>query len=132
MGALPVVGGRAAGEPDAIFIVGVSRSGTTLMRRVLDSSSRIAIATENHYLGHLLEREGARHYFRRVGDLHDDAAVHRLVELIWSGDFQRRSRLREISPYWRWLTRTISAEDFDARLLATDRTDRGVFEALMR
>jgi hypothetical protein len=119
-------------EPEAVFIVGVSRSGTTLMRRVLDSSSRMGIATENHYLGHLLAREGARHYFRQVGDLRDDQAVRSVVELIWSGDFQRRSRLREISPYWRWLMRTVPREEFEARLLASDRSDRGIFSALMR
>lgn len=119
-------------EPEAIFIVGVSRSGTTLMRRVLDSHRRIAIATENHYLGHLLAREGARHHFRRAGDLRDDAAVGRLVDLIWSGEFQERSRLREISPYWRWLTRTVDRAAFQDRLLASDRTDRGVFSTLMR
>lgn len=122
----------ATREPEAVFIVGVSRSGTTLMRRVLDSSSRMGIATENHFLGHLLSREGARHYFRQVGDLRDDDVVRSLVELIWSGDFQRRSRLREISPYWRWLMRTVPREEFQARLLASDRTDRGIFSALMR
>jgi hypothetical protein len=120
------------GSPEAVFIVGVSRSGTTLMRRVLDRSSWLGIATENHYLGHLLQREGARHYFRRVGDLREDANVHRLVELIWSGEFQRRSRLRELSPYWRWLQRTVDPKDFEARLLASDRTERGVFTAIMR
>lgn len=122
----------AGREPEAIFIVGVSRSGTTLMRRVLDRHSRIAIATENHFLGHLVEREGARHYFRRAGDLHDDAAVGRLVDLIWSGEFQSRSRLREVSPYWRWLVKNIDRSDFQARLLASDRTDRGVFSTLLR
>jgi hypothetical protein len=126
------VSGKRTGGPEAIFIVGVSRSGTTLMRRVLDSSSHIGIATENHFLGHLLEREGARHYFHRLGDLHDDATVRRLVDHIWSGDFQRRSRLREVSPYWRWLTRTVDRTEFEARVLASDRTDRGLFEILMR
>jgi hypothetical protein len=123
---------RLPGEPEAIFVVGVSRSGTTLTRRVLDRHSRIGIATENHYLGHLLAWEGARVYFRRVGDLHDDDAVRRLVELIYSGELQRRSRLRELSPYWRWLTKRVPRADIEAYLLASDRTERGVFEAFLR
>jgi hypothetical protein len=125
-------GWQGGDTPEAIFIVGVSRSGTTLARRILDRHSRIAIATENHYLGHLLPWEGARHYFRRVGDLRDDAAVRRLVELIYSGEMQRRSRLRELSPYWRWLTGKVPRADVEARLLASDRTERGLFEAFLR
>ena len=123
---------RLPGEPEAIFIVGVSRSGTTLMRRVLDKHSRVGIATENHYLGHLLAWEGTRYYFRRLGDLRDDAVVRDLVELIYSGELQRRSRLRELSPYWRWLTSKVPREDIEAYLLASDRTERGVFEAFLR
>jgi hypothetical protein len=123
---------RRAGEPEAIFIVGISRSGTTLTRRILDRNSRIAIATENHYLGHLVPWEGARHYFRRVGDLREDAAVRRLVRLIYSGEFQRRSRFRELSPYWRWLTDRVPRADIEARLLASDRSERGLFEAFLR
>jgi hypothetical protein len=123
---------RRPGEPEAIFIVGVSRSGTTLTRRILDRHSRIGIATENHYLGHLLAWEGARHYFRRVGDLRDDAAVRRLVDLIYSGELQRRSRLRELSPYWRWLTERVPRTDIETYLLASDRSERGVFEAFLR
>jgi len=125
-------GSQGGDTPEAIFIVGVSRSGTTLARRILDRHSRIAIATENHYLGHLLPWEGARHYFRRVGDLRDDAAVRRLVELIYSGEMQRRSRLRELSPYWRWLTGKVPRVDLEARLLASDRTERGLFDAFLR
>jgi hypothetical protein len=140
-----MVAARSADEPtglppahassdrvEAVFIVGISRSGTTLARRTLDRHSRIAIATENHYLGHLLAWEGARHYFRRIGDLRDDAAVRRLVEVIYSGELQRRSRLRELSPYWRWLTDKVPREDIEARLLASDRSERGVFEAFLR
>lgn len=119
-------------DPEAIFIVGVSRSGTTLMRRVLGAHSRIAIATENHYLGHLLPWEGARVYFRRLGDPRDDATMRRIAGFVYSDEFQRRSRFREISPYWRWLTRNVPREELEARLLASDRTERGVFSALLR
>ena len=54
------------------------------------------------------ESEGARYYFRRVGDLHDDDVVRKIVELIYSGDFQRRSRWREVSPFWRWLAGNVA------------------------
>ena len=62
-------------EPEAIFVVGVSRSGTTLMRNVLNSHSRLGIAPENHYLGHLLPGGGYRDAFRREGGLADDQTI---------------------------------------------------------
>ena len=120
------------GEPEAIFIVGASRSGTTLMRTIVERSPRIAIARENHFVGHLRESEGARFYFRRLGDMHDDAVVRKLVDLIYSGDFQRRSRWREVSPFWRWLVANVLATDATTRLLATDRTERGIWAAFLR
>lgn len=128
----PTLGRSAPSEPEAIFIVGVSRSGTTLLRRVLETSERVAIATENHFLGHLVEREGARHYFRRLGDLQDDDTVRRLVELIYSGEFQRRSRFRELSPYWRWLVANVPQPEMERRLLAGERSERGLMSAFMR
>ena len=91
----PPVPPALPGEPEAIFIVGASRSGTTLMRTILERSPRIAIARENHFVGHLRESEGARFYFRKLGDLRDDDTVRELGELIYSGEFQRRSRWRE-------------------------------------
>jgi hypothetical protein len=92
----------------------------------------LGIATENHYLGHLVAREGARHYFREVGTLADDRNVRRLVDMIWSGDFERRSPFREVSPYWEWLIRRIPRAEFERRLLESDRSERGVFTVLMR
>lgn len=119
-------------EPEAIFVVGVSRSGTTLMRALLERSDRIAIALENHYLGHLIPGYGAREVFRRLGDMRDDATVRRIVEFLYSGEYQRRSRWREISTFWRWLISDIPRDEVERRLLASDRTERGVFLALLR
>jgi len=127
----PPVPPALPGEPEAIFIVGASRSGTTLMRSILERSPRIAIARENHFVGHLRESEGARFYFRRVGDLHDDANVRKLAELIYSGEFARQSRLREVSTFWKWLVKNVSQADMTTRLLASDRTERGIFAAFM-
>jgi hypothetical protein len=118
-------------EPEAIFVVGVSRSGTTLMRNVLNSHSRIGIAPENHFLGHLLPGEGARVRFGREGDLADDATIRRIVDRIYSPEFASGSRLRPASPYWRWVNRNVPRSDLEACLLAAERTERGIFDALL-
>lgn len=128
----PPVPPSLPGEPEAIFVVGASRSGTTLMRTILERSPRIAIARENHFVGHLRESEGARFYFRKVGDMRNDDAVRKMVDLIYSGEFQRQSRWREVSPYWRWLVANVSQADITERLLATDRTERGMWAAFLR
>ena len=122
----------ADGEPEAIFVVGVSRSGTTLMRRVLARHPRIAIADENHYMGHLLPGHGVRHAVRRVGDLSVDANVRRLVDLLYSDAFQRGSRLRDVSPFWRSLPAQVPRAELERRLLAGERSERGVFRAILR
>lgn len=123
---------RQPGEPEAIFIVGASRSGTTLMRNILERSPRIALARENHFLGHLRASEGARYYFRRAGDLSADDTLLRIVEMIYSGEFQRRSRWRELSPFWRWLVDNVPRSEMERRLLAAERSERGMYGAFLR
>jgi hypothetical protein len=120
------------GEPEAIFVVGTGRSGTTLMRTQLELSPRIAIARENHFLGHLRAAEGARYYFRRAGDLADDATIRRIVAMLYEGDFRRQSRLRELSPFWRWLVANVPRAELEQRLLAAERSERGLMTAFMR
>jgi hypothetical protein len=120
------------GEPEAIFIVGASRSGTSLMRLVLESNPRIAIADENHFMGHLLPGHGMREVIRPLGDLADDATIHRIVELLYSPEFLAGNRLRDVSPFWRWLPKKVPAADLERRLLAEERTERGVYRAVLR
>jgi hypothetical protein len=120
---------------EAVFVVGASRSGTTLMRNLLERSDQLALARETHFLGHLVAREGARYYFRKVGDPRHDETLRRIVELIYSGDFQRRSRWREVSPFWRWLVKNVPREEMQRRLLALpadERTERGMMAAFLR
>jgi len=115
-----------------VFIVGVSRSGTTLMMKTLNTSDEVAISNENHFLGHLLPWEGARHQFRRFGDLRNDENVHRLVDFIYSGAFAKSSRLRGLSRHWRWIIKKVGRDDLQHRILDSDRTERALFEIMMQ
>jgi O-antigen ligase len=118
-------------ETEYIFIVGMSRSGTTLMRNILNQSDQIAISRENHFLGHLLGSEGMRHKFRKFGDLHEDANVRRLVDFLYSGGSEKSSWLRRTSAHWRWITRRIDKEVFLQKILESDRSERAMFAAMM-
>jgi Sulfotransferase family len=121
-----------ARTPEAIFIVGVSRSGTSLMRKILNASDKIAIAWENHFLGHLIASEGARYRFRKFGDLSDDNNVRKLVDYIYSGNFWKSSRYRDVSTQWRWIVRKVDKEDFLQRILDSDRSEHALFTVMMR
>ncbi len=113
--------------PEAVFIVGVSRSGTSLMRKILNASDKIAIAWENHFLGHLIASEGARYKFRKFGDLSDDDNVRKLVDYIYSGEFRRSSKYRDVSAQWRWIVEKVDKEDFLQRILDSDRSEQALF-----
>jgi hypothetical protein len=121
----------APGRVSHVFIVGVSRSGTTLMRRVLERSSEIAISGENHYLGHLIAREGVRHRLRRFGDLSSDENVRRLVAHIYSDRFMESSLLRRQSRHWLYLRRNVPPEELERRILCSDRSERAIFDAIL-
>jgi hypothetical protein len=120
------------GEPEAIFVVGVPRSGTSLMRLVLAKHPRIALADENSFMGHFLPWVDASFDFRRLGDLRSDDTVRALVARIYSPEFQRGTWLREPSPYWGWLARRVPREELERRLIEGERTERGVFTAVLR
>ncbi len=128
----PVAAERLPNEPEAIFVVGVARSGTTMMRNILATSPRVAIARETHYMGRIFNRPGMRDYFRKAGDLADDSAVRRVAEMIYSGDYRRQYRLGNVSPFWPWLSESVPREEFERRMLAADRSERGLFATLLR
>jgi hypothetical protein len=119
-------------KTEYIFIVGVSRSGTSLMRHILNQSDSIAISRENHFLGHLIGSEGMRRKFQQFGDLSDDENARRLVDFIYSEGLEKSSRLRGMSSHFRWILRRVEREDFLKAVLASDRTERGMFTVLMK
>lgn len=124
---------ETAAATDAVFIVGVSRSGTTLMRHILEGSSQVSICRENHFLGHLLASEGVRQQLRRrFGDHPDDRAARSLVDFLYDGGLERASRLRGMSRQWTWTARHVPREEFTERFLASDRSERALFELVLR
>ena len=115
-----------------VFIVGVSRSGTTLLRKTLTRSDQIAISNENHFLGHLLAREGVRFKFRKFGDLRSDDNVRRLVAYLYDGGLQASSRLRGMSKHWHWIVKMVDRDDLTQRLLHSNRSEADLFTVMMQ
>lgn len=118
---------------EAVFVVGVSRSGTTLMRHILERSSFVSVCRENHFLGHLVRREGVRQQLRRrFGARTDDRTATRIVDFIYGGGLESASRLRGMSRQWRWTVRHVPRDVFLERFLASDRSDRALFDIVLR
>jgi hypothetical protein len=109
--------------PTHIVIVGTGRSGTTLARNLLNSSPHMAICGELRFLRQSWLRPGFRLQLRRAGDLSSEEGVWRVVDRIYN-DVPPRS-------FWRWLQHNVEREEFARKLLATDRTERALFDLVM-
>jgi len=137
-------------RPDFIFIGGVHRSGTDLIRNVLNAADEIRICGETHFLGSPgivsllrqtlvnstvpLDREwlagrkataGSRQLLKRVGDLCTDDGARRIVDYLYTGVFHSERA------FWRRFAEHVPRDEFLRRVLATDRSDRAFFELLM-
>jgi hypothetical protein len=119
---------RQVMKPDYVFISGVSRTGSTLLLKILNSNPDIAICRENYFLGHQIHREGIRYAIKRnVGDLADDANVRKLVDFLYDGKFKRCTQT-----YWRWLRTKTDRKVFLQKILAApERNDRTIFVTML-
>src|SRR3712207_2283470 len=87
---------RGSEPPPAPFVCGVTRSGTTLLRLMLDSHPEMAIPGETHWLPKLIKA------FERSQQSADDAADLIIDHKRW-GDFHLdaealRARIRALDP----------------------------------
>jgi hypothetical protein len=92
----PIAGVDANEGPPAPFVVGVTRSGTTLLRMMLDAHPQLTIPPETHFVPDLIEASREEH--ASPESLHEVVVTNRR----W-GDFhldsdELRARFREIKP----------------------------------
>jgi len=109
-------------RPRQLFVVGSPRTGSTLLRHVLNRSPLVCLASETHFLksarrlklgGRLAEaREGPPERRR--------AAVSDIVQDLFGPAF------------WAWLRRNVEPDAFTDRLLATDLSERALFDLLLQ
>ncbi len=111
-------------KPTHIFIVGLSRTGTTLTRESLNSSHEVGIGGESMFFGDrrvlgLVRREGYRDKFARVGDLTTDEGAKRIVDYIYG-----------VNPkhFWGKIASRVDRDEFTRCLLATDRSERALLD----
>jgi len=104
-----------------VFIVGLPRTGTTLMRSILNCSEDVAICDgESHYLGSvgllgLRTRPGFWHQFTEVGDISTDEGAKKVVDYIYGIN-------RNV--FWSLLRKNVDREEFLRRLLESDRSEK--------
>lgn len=95
-----------------IFVVGVPRSGTTLLSAMLSSHSNICIAPETHFIAH-------DYRIQKDADLNDDAGLNKILDHFFEGAW--------------FPDLNLSAEELRAEILAIkDRSFGSVFEKLMQ
>jgi hypothetical protein len=136
-----------------IFIGGLFRTGTDLIRNALNAAPDVRIAGETHFLGDptvldLLQQGRSRrfpvpapddsaYYLWRLshlgnrrtpigpGGIPTDQSARIVVDHIYD-HVGRHDRA-----FWYWLVKNVERDDFLAHFLQTERTDRGLFELMM-
>lgn len=112
-------------EQEYVFIVGCPRTGSTLLRHLLNKSENICITSETHYLRRL-SKIGLWKRITRFGDMNNTDNVDKLIAYLYSGHYA------SARGYWGWLNKHIDRQQFRQRLLATDRSDCEIFRLLMQ
>lgn len=111
-------------KSEYLFIVGCNRTGTSLLRQILNQAPSVCLASETHFLRRLAG-VGVNQTLEQFGDLALEQNVQSLVRYIYADHHALKVS------YWQWLKRNVERETFAQVLLATDRTERALFQAMM-
>ena len=108
--------------PRQLFVVGSPRTGSTLLRHVLNRSPEVCLASETHFLKSARRLKlGERLAAARDGPPeHRRPAVGHIVQDLFGPVF------------WVWLRRNVEPDAFTERLLATDLSERALFDLLLQ
>jgi hypothetical protein len=112
-------------ENDLVFIVGCARTGSTLLRDVLNRSERICITPETHFLRRI-SRVGLWKEILRFGDLANDRNAERFVDYLYS------AKKKQEKNFWGWFNKQVDSQEFMERFLASDRSEQAIFTLMMR
>ena len=103
------------------FIVGCARTGSTLLRHVLNRSEGVAIAPETHFVRRATELRLSA----RLGAARGEEDLARIVDDLYRVD------ARSGTGYWAWLRRTVPRDEVLRRLVAAQPTVRDLFSLLI-
>jgi hypothetical protein len=96
-----------------------------LLRLILNRSPKVCIAPETHFLRRF-SGVGVEQYLKLFAPLSEDGNVDRLVDFFYTDHRAWKAA------YWEWLKRDSNVQAITRRILETDRSERAIFDLLMR
>jgi hypothetical protein len=108
-----------------VFIIGFSRTGSSLLQHILHNYTPISIAPEMHLLWpRRLHRDFAWSLRNQFGEVDSDEKVDRLIEFMFSK--------RPIGAFWQVIDKMhLDVNTLRRRILVSDRSVRSIFDALI-
>jgi hypothetical protein len=108
-----------------VFIIGFSRTGSTLLEQILNNYTEICILPEMHiYWPRWLHEDFARTVKKEIGKITDDKLDH-LIELMYS------KKLKGI--FWKNIEKyEIDITRLKEYLVSSDKSIKGILDALMK
>ncbi len=116
---------------DPIFIIGLTRSGSTLWHNIIAMNPEVCRLAEMHYLTPW--RKDFRDFLKHVGDLSQSSNISKMVDLMFSG----ADIPGIVSPFWMFdKVGAIEHPDFKKevynKLIVSDRSLESIFKILIK
>lgn len=119
-------------KPSHIFIVGLPRTGTKMLKNILENNpfERINISNENFYVGHSTPQfinPGIRKRLKKYGDLNVEHNLSKLVDDMFQAKF--------IGTYWKLLSQgrlNIDRQALFKNIKDSDKSERSIYQIIMK